>query len=78
VADPRRASPVALAELARVAGPSLLTSTYLARKEPVRILAWLAGRALDDPSHATAHWRTLRMWVASLGGTQPAHDRAAA
>jgi hypothetical protein len=79
VADPRRASPAALAELARVAGPSLLTSTYLARKEPVRILAWLAGRALDDPSHATDHWRTLRVWVASLGGLQPpAHDRAAA
>jgi hypothetical protein len=78
VADPRRASPAALAQLARVAGPSLLTSTYLARKEPVRILAWLAGRALDDPSHATDHWRTLREWVASLGGLQPAHDRAAA
>jgi hypothetical protein len=79
VADPRRASPAALAELARVAGPSLLASTYLARKEPVRILAWLAGRALEDPRHATDHWRTLRGWVAALGGSQaPAQDRAAA
>jgi hypothetical protein len=79
VADPRRASPAALAELARVAGPSLLASTYLARKESVRILAWLAGRALEDPRHATDHWRTLRGWVAALGGLQPpAQDRAAA
>ena len=79
VADPRRASPAALAELARVAGPSLLASTYLARKEPVRILAWLAGRALEDPRHATDHWRTLRGWVAALGGPPaPAQDRAAA
>jgi hypothetical protein len=79
IADPRRASPAALAELARLAGPSLLTSSYLARKEPVRILAWLAGRALEDPRHATDHWRALRGWVAALGGPQAsAHDRAAA
>jgi hypothetical protein len=79
VADPRRASPAALAELARGAGPSLLTSTYLARKEPVRILAWMAGRALEDPRHATDHWRALRGWVAALGGlSPPAHVRAAA
>jgi hypothetical protein len=79
VADPRRASPAALAELARVSGPSLLTSTYLARKEPVRILAWLAGRALEDPRHAIDHRHALRGWVAALGGMQtPAHDQAAA
>ncbi|RZU76724.1 hypothetical protein EV384_5400 [Micromonospora kangleipakensis] len=70
VADPRRVAPAALAELARRAGPSLLTSSYLARKEPVRILAWLAGRALDDPRNAPFHWRTLRGWVATLGGLQ--------
>ncbi|GIF23449.1 hypothetical protein BJ973_004061 [Actinoplanes tereljensis] len=68
VADPRRAAPAALGELARRAGPSLLTSSYLARKDPVRILAWLVGRALDDPGNAPVHWRTLREWVAALGG----------
>jgi hypothetical protein len=68
VADPRRAAPAALAEMARRSGPSLLTSTYLSRKEPVRILAWLSGRAIDDPGHAPDHWRTLRTWVSSLGG----------
>ncbi|HEY7597728.1 MAG TPA: hypothetical protein VH969_31595 [Actinophytocola sp.] len=71
VADPRRAAPTELAALAARAGPSLLTSTYLARKEPVRILAWLAGRALADPAHARAHWETLRGWVATLDGPQP-------
>jgi hypothetical protein len=68
VADPRRASPAALAEMARRAGPSLLASTYLARKEPIRILAWLTSRALDDPRNATGHWRALRAWVTALGG----------
>jgi hypothetical protein len=83
VADPRRVAPAALQEMARRAGPSLLTSSYLARKEPVRILAWLAGRALDDPRNAPAHWRSLRGWVAALGGppppaaTPPVHARAA-
>lgn len=79
VADPRRVAPAALAELARRAGPSLLNSTYLARREPVRILAWLAGRALDDPGHATEHRRALRAWVVALGGLhQPAPTRAVA
>jgi hypothetical protein len=46
----------------------------------VRILAWLAGRALDDPRHATDHWRALRGWVAAVGGLPPpaAQVRAAA
>jgi hypothetical protein len=71
LADPRRVSPAALSQLATQAGPSLLTSPYLARKEPVRILAWLAGRALEDPAHALDHWRSLRGWVAGLGGLEP-------
>lgn len=71
VADPRRVAPAALDRLARGAGPSLLTSGYLARKESVRILAWLTGRALDDPLHATDHWRALRTWVVELGEPQP-------
>lgn len=71
VADPRRAAPSALAALAGQAGPALLTSTYLARKDPVRILAWLAGRALDDPSNARDHWQALRTWVSTLGAAQP-------
>lgn len=77
VADPRRASPAALADLAGTAGPSLVTSTYLARREPVRILAWLAGRSLEDPRHAADHWRALRRWVTAVGGLQaPAQLRA--
>jgi hypothetical protein len=72
IADPRQAAPAELAKLAARAGPSLLTSTYLARKEPVRILAWLAGRALDDPARAMDHWRSLRAWLAGLGGLPPA------
>jgi len=72
VADPRRVAPAALTELARRAGPSLLTSPYLARTDPVRILAWLSGAALDDPRRATEHWRALRTWVVALGGLPPA------
>jgi hypothetical protein len=68
IADPRRAAPAALADMARRAGPSLLTSTYLARKDPIRILAWLVSRASDDPRNAAAHWASLRAWVTSLGG----------
>jgi hypothetical protein len=69
VADPRRASPAALAALARQAGPSLLTSTYLARREPVRILSWLVHRTLNEPGHV--HSEQLRRWISDQGDETP-------
>lgn len=68
LADPRRASPGALADLAHRAGPSLFTSAYLARREPLRIVAWLATRAQADTARAAAHHRGLQTWLARLGG----------
>ncbi|MDX1501515.1 MAG: hypothetical protein R3325_04065 [Thermoanaerobaculia bacterium] len=47
--DPRRASPAALAELSRRAGPALLTSPYWAHREGPRALA-VEGLALESPS----------------------------
>ena len=67
LADPRRVSPRALAALARQAGPSLLTSSYLARREPIRILAWLASRTLADPARSADHREALHVWVRRLG-----------
>ncbi len=68
VADPRRVAPGALATLARQAGPSLVTSQYLARREPLRILAWLASRTAADPARAAQHRQALLTWLAGLGG----------
>jgi hypothetical protein len=65
--DPRRVSPAALADLTRRAGPSLLTSSYLRRRDPLRILALLAVRAVVDPARAGEHRLALRTWVSALG-----------
>jgi hypothetical protein len=78
LADPRRVSPAALDELARRAGPSLLTSQYLSRREPLRIVAWLATRVSVDTRHAAAHHRGLQTWLARLGGEPTAVDASLA
>jgi len=65
--DPRRVSPAALAALARQAGPSLLTSSYLRRREPLRVLAVLATRSVLDPARAGEHRARLLAWVTDLG-----------
>jgi hypothetical protein len=64
--DPRHVAPLALEALARQAGPSLLTSQYLARREPLAILAWLSTRAFADPANAGAHRLALEGWLAQL------------
>jgi hypothetical protein len=77
--DPRRVSPTALEALARQAGPSLLTSSYLRRREPLRILALLATQAVLDPGRAAEHRARLMAWVSALGAdtATATHSRAA-
>ncbi|CAO1651149.1 DUF2268 domain-containing protein [Salinibacterium sp. NYA9b] len=65
--DPMRVSPSALAALATQAGPSLLTSTYLRRREPLRILGLLSARSLEEPHKAAEHRAVLRSWVTQVG-----------
>ncbi|MEV6643710.1 hypothetical protein [Amycolatopsis sp. NPDC051371] len=65
--DPRRVSPAALESLARQAGPSLLTSAYLRRREPLRILAHLSTRAVLEPAAAAEHQARLLAWVTDVG-----------
>jgi hypothetical protein len=65
--DPRRVAPAALASLARQAGPSLLTSAYLRRREPLRILAHLSTRAVLEPAAAAEHQTRLLAWVTEVG-----------
>ena len=69
ILDPNRVSPAGLSDLERQAGESLLSSTYLQRQEPVRVLALLATRGLLEASQAERHRRTLMQWVRSLGRT---------
>jgi hypothetical protein len=69
VADPRRVSPAALDSLARQAGGSLLTSQYLARREPLGILSLLSTRPMADPANAAAHRLALQGWLARLAPT---------
>jgi hypothetical protein len=66
LADPSLVSPTALDALARQAGPALLTSQYLARRDSLAILAWLSTRPMTDPKSATAHRNTLQRWLATL------------
>ena len=68
IVDPRRVSPRALAEFAERAGASLMTSSYLERRESIRILAWLATRASLDPAQATRHRHHLGAWLSRVGG----------
>lgn len=70
VANPLLVSPTALGELARRAGPSLLTSQYLARREPLRILSWLVTKAGLDSSDAPIYRAHLHDWLTGLG-TEP-------
>ncbi|WP_410672203.1 hypothetical protein [Amycolatopsis sp. cmx-4-68] len=65
--DPRRVSPAALRSLARQAGPSLLTSAYLRRREPLRILAQLSTLAVLEPAAAAEHQARLLAWVTDVG-----------
>jgi hypothetical protein len=77
--DPRKVSPAALESLALQAGPSLLSSAYLRRREPLRILAYLSTRAVLDPAAAGNHRARLLAWVTDVGAdaASPAHHRAA-
>jgi hypothetical protein len=72
VLDPRQLHPTSLAALERQAGGSLLTSSYLRRRDALRILALLATRTLLDPRRAEEHRGRLRAWVADLGADSSA------
>lgn len=65
--DPRRVSPQSLRALEQQAGGTLLTSTYLRRREPVRILALLATRVASDPDRGETARRDLVEWVRAIG-----------
>jgi hypothetical protein len=67
VLDPRRVHPAALAALEQQAGGSLLTSSYLRRRDALRILAVMATRAVTDATNAATHRAQLRSWVVDLG-----------
>jgi hypothetical protein len=66
LADPGRVSPAALSKLGRTAGNSLLTSTYLARTESLRILALLTSEQARDPADAAVRTARLHDWLARL------------
>lgn len=66
LADPRLVSPAALDALADRAGPTLLTSTYLARQRPLQILALLTRDQPRDPPAAAEATRRLHTWLATL------------
>lgn len=67
ILDPRRVAPTALLELQRQAGPTLLTSTYLQRREPLRVLALLATRPLEEGANVATRRADLRTWIGDLG-----------
>jgi hypothetical protein len=73
LADPMRVSPTALEELARRAGPSLLTSQYLARRDPLMILSWLTTRTPSPGVTRTgsgAPCGALHDWLTRLSPAQ--------
>lgn len=79
VVDPTRVSPSRLRSLESQAGDALLTSTYLRRREPVRILALLSTRGLTEPGRTREHRSALTTWVRALGADgNPPRTRASA
>ncbi len=66
LADPRRVSPPELAALAQRAGPSLLASRYLARRDSLRILAYLTASQSPEPAVQAAEVARLHQWLATL------------
>jgi hypothetical protein len=66
LADPGAVSPAALDALARRAGATLLTSDYLARREPLRILGWLTARTPASPAEARRSTARLHHWLGRL------------
>jgi hypothetical protein len=67
ILDPRRVSPAALDTLDRRAGASLLTSSFLRRREPLRVLALLVTRTVLEPARAAEHRIRLQTWISDLG-----------
>lgn len=67
VVDPRRVSPASLRAFELEAGGTLLTSTYLQRSQPVRVVALLTTRGVLEPARAMQHRDALVEWVRSLG-----------
>jgi hypothetical protein len=67
VLDPRRVSPNSLRAFEHQAGATLLTSAYLQRQEPIRILALLAMKGVEDPERIKEHRRALVDWARALG-----------
>lgn len=67
--DPCRVAPPALRELERTAGETLLTSSYLRRREQIRILAALATRIATDLDADRAETQRTRLtdWVRTVG-----------
>jgi hypothetical protein len=66
LADPHLVSPSALDAFERQAGTTLLTSTYLARRQPLQVLALLTRDQPSDPTRAAASTRRLHDWLATL------------
>jgi hypothetical protein len=64
LADPRRVAPAELDRLAERAGPSLYTSSYLQRQEPMRILALTVLRGLESKTAPVE----MEAWLRRLGG----------
>jgi hypothetical protein len=63
VLDPTRASPAALAELERSAGPALWTSPHWRQAEGIRIVALAGLREAERPETAMAWIDRARSWL---------------
>lgn len=67
LADPRRVSRAALAQLEREAGGALHTSSYWLRREGLRLLALSSYRTATEPEHALEVARQYEDWMSRLG-----------
>ncbi|MFE9207485.1 hypothetical protein [Micromonospora sp. NPDC007230] len=66
VLDPRRVAPAELERLAQRAGPSLYTSRYLQRIEPMRVLGWIVLRGVTAGTPGT----DVENWLRRIGSEQ--------
>jgi hypothetical protein len=66
--DPQRVSPSKLAELEKLGGAALYTSTQWANTEALRITAWTGYRSAVQPSESEKYWQRQEQLMLLLGG----------
>lgn len=71
IVDPQRVAPAALERLSVSAGPSLMTSSHVASRESLRVVALTGLQIATDPRHTTRYVGDFARFTQTLGMEGP-------